>query len=147
MSPKVSITIGQADLVRLLKTPRTRVLEAVVRARELRIRLRQGEAGVIGSFSGWRLDRLLIPQGVSAMGAVLLHLQPEAEAGEEPAASAARALEVSLAWVEGLQDGWDRERTTPGARNDMEQRDYLDGFEAGLFARLSHAEGLWMSKR
>lgn len=135
MSPKVGITISAQGLAELLKTPRLRVLEALAQARARRLPLRRGEAGVVWGLAGWHVDRQLQPNGVSLLGAVLLHMQPEPEGDEDPVASAARALDVTQAWVEGLQDGWDGE---PAA---TAHHEYLGGHEVGLAARAALGTG------
>ena len=137
MSPKISLTITAAEVDALGKTPKTHLLEAVAAARGQGIRLRCGDIGVVAGLVDWRVDRGLQPHGVSLGGAVLLHLQPEPEEGEEPLAAAARALGVSLAWVEGAEAAWCRELMSVAwlARQDADV--YLNGFEAGAQVRFA----------
>jgi hypothetical protein len=45
MSPKVSITIPAAELAEMLKAPRVRLVDAVLRVRALGVWMRRGEPG------------------------------------------------------------------------------------------------------
>lgn len=136
MSPKVTLTIGAAELQAIGRTPRTHLLEAVAAARSRRVWLRCGAVGVVAGLVDWRVDRSRHSHGVSLGGAVLLHLQPEPVEGEEALAAAARALDVPLAWVEGAEAAWCQELMSVAwlARQDADV--YLDGFEAGAQTRL-----------
>lgn len=105
MSPKIGLSIRlHADK----RTPRLKVMAAVAEARAKDQPLRCGETGVmLGRLSGeWVVNRATIVRGIDVIGAVLLNLQPPASADEDHGAVAARALGVSLAWAEGLADGW-----------------------------------------
>lgn len=142
MSPKVTLTIGAAELAALGKTARTHLLEAVAAARGRGIWLRCGDIGVVAGLVDWRVDRGLRPHGVSLAGAVLLRLQPEPEEGEEPLAAAARALGVSLAWIEGAEAAWCREEMGVEWLGRPDADLYLDGYEAG--AQVRHVfEAAW----
>lgn len=135
MSPRVSITIPATALAELLKAPRVRLLEAVLAVRARGIWMRRGEPGVTCGLSEWRVERHLQPQGVTVVGALLLALQPEPRDGEELAVAAARALEVSVSWVEGAEDGWDGAEMSAAwlARPDADL--YVAGYEAGAEVR------------
>jgi hypothetical protein len=135
MSPRVTLTISAADLEAIGKTPLTHLLEAVAAMQARRVWMRCGDPGVLPGMFSWRVDRHVHPRGVSLVGAVLLHLQPEPGEGEEPLAAAARALGVSLAWVEGAETGWCDELMDTAwlARPDADL--YLDGHEVGSQVR------------
>lgn len=102
----------------------------------------------MGPLSGtWMADRRPgHPVGVSPLGAALLALQPEpleVDEGttvfEDPSGALARALEVSVAWVEGYGDGF---QADPSAYwlGHADGADYRRGLEAGYEARhlISH---------
>lgn len=124
------MTIGAAELEALGKTPRVRLIEAVAAAQARGLRLRSGELGVMAG-ADWRVDRGLQPNGVSLAGAVLLHLQPQPVPGEDPLETAARALEVSLAWVTGAEAAWSGEPMGVEWLARPDGQHYQDGYAAG----------------
>jgi hypothetical protein len=130
VSPKVSITIGAGYLDELLREPKVRCTQALTAARARGYVLRR-RLGVICGLSDWRVDRNLQPTGVSLVGAVLLALQPEPHELDSPVEAAARALGVSLAWVEGADAGWVGELMDVRRLAALDASLYLDGFEAG----------------
>lgn len=132
MSPKVSLTIYASQLEELLKAPRVQIGEALAAARARGIRLRRSEVGVVCGLGEWRIDRHLTPGGVSLAGAVLLALQPEPQDGEEALAAAARALGVSLAWMEGAEAGWAGEERDQRRAGGLDAEVYRDGYEVGV---------------
>jgi hypothetical protein len=142
MSPRVTLTISAEQIAELRRTPRVHLLEAVAAARGRGLRMRCGELGVVAGLTEWRVDRALRAQGVSLAGAVLLRLQPEVVEGEEPLAAAARALDVSLAWMTGAEAAWCRELMSCEwlARPDADL--YLAGYELAAEVRLAF-EGAW----
>lgn len=142
MSPRVTLTMSAASLMEALKTPQVRLIEAVVAMRTRGLRLRCGELGVVAGLAEWRVDRSIAPVGVSLAGAVLLYLQPDPLPREEPLETAARALDVSLAWVTGAEAAWCRELMSCEwlARQNSEL--YLAGYEEGAQVRQLF-EGTW----
>jgi hypothetical protein len=131
MSPKLSLTISAAQLAGLLAEPRLQVAQALAAARQRGIPLRRSEVGVVAGLEEWRPDRRLSPSGVSLVGAVLLAMQPEPRDHEDPTAAAARALGVSLAWVEGAEAGWAGELMDVARLAALDADLYLDGYEVG----------------
>lgn len=140
MSPKVSITIPATELAELLKAPRVRLVEAVVGARRRGIWMRRGEPGVSCGLAEWRVDHGLQPSGVTVLGALLLLLQPDPVDGEEEAAAAARALGVSVAWVEGAEDGWNEAEPSPDWLRRPDADLYNAGYEVGAELRALHQQ-------
>lgn len=130
MSPKVSITIGARYLDEMMREPRVRCTQALTAARARGYVLRR-RLGVICGLADWRVDRTLQPTGVSLVGAVLLWLQPEPDDVESPAEAAARALSVSLAWVEGADAAWSGELMDVRRLAALDASLYLDGYEVG----------------
>lgn len=109
MSPKISLSVDvRAAWAREGRSPRMKVLAAAAWARAQGIGLRfSGDLGVQrGGLSGaWVRDRGVVG-GLTLIGALLLSLQPEGSHDEDPSAAAARVLGTSLAFAEGLDDGW-----------------------------------------
>ncbi len=135
MSPRVTLSISAAQLEAIGKTALTHLLEAVAAMQRARVWMRCGDPGVLAGMFSWRIDRHQQRRGVSLAGAVLLHLQPEPAEGEGPLEAAARALGVSLAWVEGAEAGWCAELMDTAwlARADADL--YMDGCEVGAQVR------------
>jgi hypothetical protein len=131
VSPKVSIEIRTADLVAMLAEPRVKVAEALAAARAKGIPLRRTEAGVTQGLAGWQVDHHLQPRGVSLVGAVLVHLQPEPEGDESPQEAAGRALGVSPAWIEGAEAGWAGELLDAVRLAAQDADLYLDAYHVG----------------
>lgn len=129
MSPGISLLVALPDR----RPPRARVLEALHASRALGTPLSMGpDAGVaVARFTGgWVLDRRRPVPGVNIVGALLLHLQPTATAGEDPSGILARELGVPLAFVEGCADGWGRE-TMSEFWLKGEREAYVSGFFLG----------------
>ena len=121
----ISVTIYAGDLAR------GHVIAALTAARSRGLWVHgEGPVGVAAGLAGdWSADD---PRaGVSLVGAVLLHLQPEPAGGEEPLDAAARALGASLAWAEGLEAAWCREPMGAAALARTDARLYRDGYALG----------------
>src|SRR5438105_3205110 len=91
-------------------TPLDKLRAAIAEMERRGIRILHGERGVEGSvISGeWSVLTNRRPIGVSPLGAVLLHVQPDASR-QDIADHAAQALGAGIAWVEGFADGFDGE--------------------------------------
>ena len=116
-------------------TPADKIRAAIAEMERRQIRILQGERGVLpGLLSGdWVMDPKRRPLGVSPLGAVLLHLQPDASR-QDIADHAAQALGVGIAWVEGFADGFDGESSSYYLGG-LERRQYHWGLETGFLIR------------
>lgn len=120
---------------------------AVVAAEDKGIRILHGDWGVLqGQLSGeWVVDPGRRPHmGVSPLGAVVLHYQPDARRNEMPD-PAAEALGVGLAWAAGFADGFDSE-ATGYYLGSADRGLYLSGMEAGMefrFELTAHCPECW----
>jgi hypothetical protein len=134
MSPKIGMSLATRGLLKDRRTPAAKVNAAIQMMADQGIPLRNGDHGVAPCpfASGWCVDRRF-GNAVNVVGAVLLALQPEE--GDDPVAAAAGALETTIAFVEGLCDGWDRARQAERFLGDIHVRAYLDGYETGMEAR------------
>lgn len=96
-------------------------------------RIRPGSYGVEAGLAGsWRIDR----GGVSLIGAAVYGLQPQwRDPREDPAEALARELGVSIPWLDGVQDGWEREPHDSRQVRLATSQLYLAGYEAGVVLR------------
>jgi hypothetical protein len=138
-----------ARLLEESEAPETRLQAAIhwCRAQEIRI-LQERHHGVLWGMSPlptWALDprrdhhtgskRELA--GVSLTGAVLLAYQPRCDRHDEYTAVAGRALQTSMAWMEGVEDAWTQETMSSFWLKGGQGRLYLHGYEEGMRVRES----------
>lgn len=136
MSPKISVSIHLPTVDR--RPPRNRVIEAMHHARAEGAPLAFcPDTGVTqAAFTkGWVIDRSGKAPGVNLVGALLLQWQPQSRGDEDPSATLARELNVTLGYVEGLQDGWSAFPSTFWLTRSGEGRHYRNGLEVGFEAR------------
>jgi len=99
------------------------------------------ETGVApGAFvAEWVVDHKARDLGVNLIGMLLLFMQPARIDGEDPGATVAREIGVTLLWIEALCDGWNFETHDEmwlKANRDAYLNAYEVGFEARVFATL-----------
>lgn len=132
MSPGIGVTVRVPA-----RSPRLALASAVAQARAQSIPLSFDRLGVVrATLTGaWVIDRTVVP-GLNVVGCLLLQHQPASTADEDPTAAAARAIGVSLAFMEGASDGFAMEAMNAfWVGSPHNGRDYLNGFEAGAEIR------------
>jgi hypothetical protein len=138
MSPKISVSVSIPLSTVDRRPPRNRVIEAMHHARAEGAPLAfSPDPGVkqAAFTNGWVIDRSAKVPGVNILGALLLQWQPQSKGDEDPSATLARDLNVSLGYIEGVADGWCALPSTFWLTR-SEGKHYRAGLECGYEARL-----------